>query len=124
MFRCCIGIGSMTIADLETRINTWVTNNDTWSGDSIPNEISEVNTELDGTGVTYHTVTVRFEETDTKANLLQKFTDKLKNKVDWYRVGYHVCDHDASDPTGCSWDDSVDWTDKNVTIPAGIPTFS
>jgi len=37
---------------------------------------------------------VLYNATDTKSNVLQKFTDKLKDKVDAYRVGHHGCEHD------------------------------
>lgn len=66
---------------------------------------------------------MRFLLTDAKANLLQKFTDKLMNKVDWYRVGYHECDHDEADRTGCGWQDTAEWADTNVTTPSGVPDF-
>jgi len=69
---------------------------------------------------------VRFTEDDTKSNLLQKLTDKLENKVAWYRVGYHACTHRDGDGSSgpCDWDDKSEWTDKDVTVPAGVPDFT
>jgi len=43
--------------------------------------------------------------------------------VDWYRVGYHACEHDESTPSACSWDDKAEWTAKDVTVPSGVPDF-
>lgn len=125
MFRCCIGIGKMSVSDLETRINDWVESNAEWEEDSVSHTLTERNTAIDGSGETYYAVDVRFLPTDDKENLQQKFTDKLVNKVAWYRVGYHACTHrDGDGSTGpCSWDDSVEWTAKDVTVPTGVPTF-
>lgn len=122
MFRCFIGRGTMSINDLETRINDWVSSNAEWADDDIAQILTERNSGLDGSGTAYHAIDVRFLETDTKSNLLQKFEDKLTNKVDWYRVGFHSCTHDGTGGA-CDWDDAVDWTAKDVTIPGGVPTI-
>lgn len=125
MFRCFIGRGPMSVTDLETRIDDWVASNPEWTNDTVAHTLSERNAAMDGSGTTYHAVDVRFTENDTKSNLLQKFEDKLKSKVDWYRVGYHACTHRDGDGSsgGCNWDDKVDWTASGVTIPAGVPDF-
>ena len=123
MFRGFIGRGSMSLSDLETRINDWLAQNARWTEDSVTHELNERNTAIDGSGETYYAVDVRFLKEETKANLTQKFTDKLENKVAWYRLGYHDCAHDESNGGACSWDDKTEWTDKNVTIPDGVPTI-
>lgn len=125
MFRCFIGLGKMSIEDLETRINDWVASNSEWESDSVPHTLSERNTATDGSGETYYGIDVRFLPDDDKANLQQKFTDKLKQKVDWYRVGYHEFSHREGDgSTGpCDWQDSAEWTAKDTTIPNGVPAF-
>lgn len=123
MFRCFIGRGKMTVTDLETRINDWVESNAEWLDDSVSHSLTERNTALDGTGSTYYAIDVRFYQTDTKANLEQKFTDKLKDKVNWYRVGYHGCTHDETNAQPCSWDSKTEWTAKDVIVPSGVPTF-
>lgn len=122
MFRCFIGVGEMSISDLEARINDWVANNHEWPDDSVPHTLAEYNTAVDGTGEAYHGVNVRFLKDDTKDNLLQKFTGKLKDKVAWYRVGYHECTHNQTDATPCEWNDKTEWSNKDVTIPGDIPT--
>jgi hypothetical protein len=121
MFRVYIGKGKMSLTDLETRLNDWKTSNNQWTDDSIAHELNEYR-DIDG-NLICHQMSIRFEQTDTKANLLQKLTDKLENKVDWYRVGYHACDHDEENSSPCSWDDVVEWTAKDVTIPNSVPTF-
>lgn len=123
MFRVFVGAGPMSVSDLETRINDWVAANPEWEADSADHTLTERNTAIDGTGETYYAVDVRFREEDTKANLLQKLTDKLKDKTDWYRVGYHVCQHDETNGGPCAWDDSAAWTATGVRVPAGVPTF-
>lgn len=123
MFRCFIGQGSMNVSDLGARVDDWVSSNAEWANDSVAHTLTERNTKLDGTGTTYYGIDVRFLKDDTKDNLLQKFTDKLKDKVAWYGVGYHDCTHDESDPHACSWDDKTEWADKDVTIPVNIPNL-
>lgn len=123
MFRCFIKAGPMSVTDLEQRINDWVNSNAEWENDSAEHTLSE--TEVWGTGETYYSIDVRFLPTDDKDNLQQKFTDKLINKVDWYRVGYHECTHRDGDGSSgpCSWDDWTEWTASGVTIPSGVPSF-
>lgn len=132
MFRAFVGRGSMSLTDLETRISDWVASNGEWTNDTVSHSLVEQNTAIDGSGTTYHAVDVRFVLTNTKSNLLQKFEDKLQNKVAWYRVGYHACTHRDGDGSSgsCSFDPNDDpeataaqWTDTNVTIPAGVPDF-
>lgn len=123
MFRVFIGRGQMSTTDLETRIDDWVASNPEWTNDTVEHTLSEHNTEYGGSGATYYAVDVRFTQDDTKSNLLQKLADKIKQKVDWYRVGYHMCEHDGNTTSSCSWDDKVEWTAKDVTIPPGVPTF-
>lgn len=125
MFCCFIGRGKMSIGDLETRINDWVQSNAEWEGDTVGHSLTERNTALDGSGAAYHAIDVRFLPDDSKSNLQQKFRDKLVNKVDWYRVGYHACTHREGDgSTGpCSWDDTTEWIAKDVTIPDGVPSM-
>lgn len=123
MFRVFVGRGPMSLDDLTTRVDDWLQQNARWEGDSVTHELSERTTNLDGGGETFHALDVRFEREDTKANLQQKFADKLTEKVAWYRVGYHSCTHDSPDGGPCSWDDSTEWTAKDATIPDGVPTF-
>lgn len=52
MFRCVIGRGPMSVADLETRIDDWVASNAEWEQDPTPHTPIERNTELDGSGAT------------------------------------------------------------------------
>lgn len=40
----------MSITDLETRIDNWVTSNAEWIEDSVKHTLNERNTKLDGSG--------------------------------------------------------------------------
>ena len=126
MFRCFIGRGPMGLANLETSLADWVDANGEWVDDPAAHTLSEHNTATDGSGTTYHALDVRFLPDNSKANLQQKFTDKLENKVGWYKIGYHACTHrDDGDSSGpCSWDDVTEWAAKDVTIPDGVPTLN
>lgn len=121
MFQIAIGRGKMSVSDLEAAMNDWVQAHAEWDGQ--PATFSEWNTELDGSGATYYATQARFIMDDTKDNLVQKATDKLKNKVAWYRLHYHVCDHDEDDRAACPWTDRREWTAKDATIPAGVPNL-
>lgn len=125
MFRCFVGRGKMSITDLESTINDWVESNGEWEEDAVSHELTERNTETDGSGATFYAIDVRFLPGQAKSNLQQKFTDKLENKANWYRVGYHACTHRDGDGSSgpCSWDDSAEWTEKDVTIPDGVPSI-
>lgn len=123
MFRCYIGRGPMSVSDLETRIQDWVASNAEWAEDNASHTLSTRNTELYGSGESYHAVDVRFLRDYSKANLLQKFVDKLQDKVGWYRVGYHECGHDGSGSQDCTFTDTTQWTAKNTSIPSGVPNF-
>lgn len=116
----------MSVTDLEARIDDWVTSNGDWENDDLAYPLTERNTADDGSGEPYHRIDVRFLPDNSKANLLQKFEDKLQNKVDWYRIGYHACTHRPDDGSSgpCGWDDDPEWTAKDVTIPADIPEFT
>lgn len=112
----------MSLTEINTALDDWVSKHSEWVNDSQEHSITIANSDFDGTE--YYVGTYRFELSDAKSNLLQKCEDKLKKKVDWYRLGYHVCDHDESDNTSCPWDDEREWTSKNTSqIPTDIPNF-
>lgn len=131
LFKVYVGHGSMSLSDLETRIDNWVASNAEWTGDNLAHTLRALESDPYGDGgQTYYGIEVRFQQEDTKSNILQKFTDKLENKVNWYRVGYHECHKDEPQGTPCSFDPAVDpeamadqWTAKDVTIPSGVPDF-
>lgn len=122
MFRVYVGIGSMSQSDLETAVNDWIDSHTKFEDGTAQTSVEKRNTEPDGSGVDFHYCSIRLEKTDTKANILQKLTDKIKDKVDWYRVPYHQCDRQVSGSDGdCSWEQEDEWTAKDVTIPSEIP---
>lgn len=112
----------MNITDLESSINDWVDSNATWENDTVEHTVREMAATVEN-DTTYHAIDVRFLPDNGKGNLQQKFTDKIVNKVAWYRVGYHECGHDNSNGGPCSWDDTTEWAAKDVRIPTGVPTF-
>lgn len=102
-------------------MDDWVSDQSPWTADPNTHQITDQTDQ--GTGSRYRMGSYQFLLEDAKANLLQKCEDKLVNKTDFYRLGYHVCDHDSDDRPGCSWDDQREWADKDVTIPDYVPTF-
>lgn len=126
-FNCYIGRDpdQYSVSEIETAFNGWVESNGEWVDDDDDHHLTTLNTEDDGSGKVYYGSMVRFVPDHTKNNLIQKFSDKMDNKVAWYRVGYHACTHrDGDGSTGrCGWDDSVEATFSGYSIPPGVPTF-
>lgn len=63
-------------------------------------EISERNTENDGSGTSYLHGVRRVSGSHGKGRL-DRFEQVLKGEVSWYRIKYHECDHDEENPSGC-----------------------
>lgn len=122
MIRVVIGpdTAKMTLQQANDALDAWVGNHSEWVEDSVAHHVTE--TQLPD-GTTYWHGSYRFEYSDAKTNLLTKCEDKLVNKCDWYRLGYHNCDHDEAARGGCSWDDECEWTAKDQSIPSGVPNF-
>lgn len=116
--------GKTSLEAHNTAMDDWVSQQSVWMEDPDTHHIIEVSP-LEEDSTPYYMGTYRFHvpASDEKDNLLQKCEDKLVNKCDWYRIWYHVCDHDEDESTrdGCTWDEMREWTDKDVTIPADIP---
>lgn len=114
--------GGMSLSEINTAMDDWVSSNSEWEADPTTHEIVESFTDEDGTE--FYVGNYRFLLDDAKDNLLQKAGDKLKTKLDWYRLGYHLCEHDSDNPGPCTWEDSREWTSKNTAeIPADVPDF-
>lgn len=107
--------------DAETAVNNWVENHNEWTDDPVDHTLAEVNTELDGSGTTYVRGDYRFVQDSTATDLLDDLEQRLGNLQGglWYRIGYHVCEHDEDNPGACSFGDSM--TRENGTIPSDIP---
>lgn len=107
--------------EVDTAINNWVSNFNEWTGAPEEHSLTEGNTELDGSGTQHIRGSWYFhDDSDSKTALLDDVESKLQAVVSWYRIGYHVCDHDASNPSRCSWDDTREYG----TVPSDIPTFN
>lgn len=102
MIRVAIGPSDQqTLQEANAALDTWIANHAEWVEDGTEHRLVELGTEPGG-GVTYWAGTFRFELADAKADLLQTCEDKLVNGCSWYRLGYHVCDHDESSRGACA----------------------
>lgn len=108
-------------ADADNAVNNWVANFNEWTEDPVEHTLIETNTETDGSGTTYIRGDYRFHQDSGKTALLDDLESKLQSIQGglWYRVGYHVCDHDESESTARSWEDMR----ENGTVPEDVPTF-
>lgn len=122
MIRVVVSIeGNFSLDQLNAAMDDWVSKQSEWVEDPNIHHITEIPQSEDGPGFRFGNY--RFHLTDAKDNLLQKCENKLANKVSWYRLGYHLCEHDSENPPPCSWDDQREWTAKDVTIPDNVPAF-
>lgn len=92
-----------------------------WTDSEVTNEVpsSTTTTALDGSGTEHYRVELAFEWSEDKSIILDQLDQYAAAYCDWHRLGYHVCDHDESDRSGCSWDEIR----ENGTVPSNIPTL-
>lgn len=110
----------MTDANVQTAIDAWVSTRTKWESDWDAT-VRRLNTADDGSGVDYLQTAVRFTfDSATKDNLLQSASDRFANKVAWFYIVYHACDHDEADRIGCSWDERREWAATGVTPPPEV----
>lgn len=112
--------------DAQTAVGNWVQNHNEWVDDPVEHSLAETNTELDGSGTTYVRGDYRFFQDGTATDLLDDLETRLGNIQGgvWYRIGYHVCDHDESATTACSFQDADSEIRENGTIPSDIPELN
>lgn len=110
----------------ENAVDNWVSNHNEWQDDPVDHTLVEATTGVDGTGTTYVRGDYRFFQDGPKTDLLDDLESKLQSFQGglWYRVGYHVCDHDEDNGTPCSWTDSDSEVRENGTIPSDIPELN
>jgi len=106
----------------ESAVDNWVQNYNKWDADPVDHTHAETNTKLDGSGVRYVRADYRFIQDTPATTMLDRLERRLKSFQGglWYRIGYHVCDHDESDRDECSWDDIR----ESGTVPSEIPQFT
>lgn len=109
---------SLTETELQATVEDWISEYTKWDGQSQSFEITLSQGIPGDSDTTHYRGEFRFEKGDTKDNILQKLTDKLDNKVDWYRIGYHECYHDDTGP--CSWNDTV----QDGSVPGYVPDMN
>lgn len=108
--------------EAETAVNEWVQNHPEWTDDPVAHVFREQATP-NGTSHVYGNYF--FEQSVGVTTLLDRLEDRLANVQGglWYRIGYHVCDHDDQDreTSDCAWDPAR--TREDGGVPADIPTF-
>lgn len=115
-----VSTSGLSESQVQDAVNDWVEKNSEWIEDHDTHQISLSHTGNGGTGVAYFRGLFRFTLDDAKDNLIQKASDKVKNKVAWFRLLYHQCDHDEADRGDCTWDERWNWEDKDVTVPEEV----
>jgi len=109
-----------TLTEINNAVDDWIADHNRWGEDTIDHSLSVGNTALDGSGAEYLRGDFRFNQTDPRADIEFTFEQKIQPALDWYRIGYHECDHDEESDTGCSWQDVMEYG----TIPSDIPSIT
>jgi len=109
-----------TLTEINSIVNGWIADHDRWSEDTVDHSLSVTNTSADGTGIEYLHGDFRFNQTVPKADIEFAFEQKIQPALDWYRIGYHECEHDEESGSGCSWQDVLEYG----PIPSDIPTIT
>lgn len=106
----------------QNAIDNWVQNHNEWTDDPVEHTVSETQLDEDDSGSVAVTADYRFVQEETPTALLDDLESKLNSFQSglWYRVGYHECDHDEENVSGCSWEE----VRENGTIPSYVPEFN
>lgn len=95
--------------------------NSPWTADPDPasGNLTESNTEMDGSGTRFVAGSYRYLIDSSEPHPLNEMQANLESVVEWYRIMYHVCDHDEDTGEGCSW--NTDSPYDSGPVPSDIP---
>ncbi|MFP4218810.1 MAG: hypothetical protein ACLFR6_08245 [Salinarchaeum sp.] len=105
--------------DFHAWLESWLTNMSPWDYPEVDNDLPTLREPVDGES--YYQAELAFDWSEDESIILDNLDDYAASYCDWHRIGYHVCEHDESDPTPCSWD--TDLGRKSGSVPDHIPTF-
>lgn len=113
----------LTVEEVNAEVQMWVDSHAEWFADSVSHEVIEVRVgdiSDDLLGTVYLRGDFRFEwDAQTATELLDSLEAQLMGSVAWWRIGYHSCHHDESNPQGCAWDQEREFG----IIPLDIPNL-
>lgn len=110
-----------SLTEIQTAIQDWMDNHTEWVEDSVTHEITRRTSDEEVDAPEWLTGQFRFESGDDQTALLDDAERRLQNYTSWYRLGVHICDHDSTGDSDCSWDDQREF--NSGQIPAEVPTF-
>lgn len=108
--------------DAETVIDNWIQDYSDSSHNASTDNLREATTGLGENGTKYVVGSYLFHHHTSVTTLLDDLESELQsfgNEV-WYRIGYHECDHDEDDRTGCSWEK----VRSGGSVPNSVPTIN
>lgn len=79
-------------------LETWLVNMQPWA--ERPNEVPALREEPSA----HYGGDLTFAWSEDKSIILDQLDGYLSAYCDWYRIWYHICDHDESERGNCSWD--------------------
>lgn len=99
-------------------LDQWLTNMTPWEYPEVDNDLPAERDPIDGDAAAYYGADLAFDwQAEDKAIILDQLSQYAEAYCDWHRIGYHVCDHDAAEPTPCSWETTC----EAGTVPDHIP---
>lgn len=99
---------------INSYIPQWLISHQAWEGEG-PNDPPTLQAADDEHE--YYTADWRFAWSADKEVLIANIDQYTAAYTNWHRIGYHVCDHDGENRSGCEWDE---WRESG-TVPAWVP---
>jgi len=106
-------------ASIDQLVDDWIVGHDRWEQDSAEHSLSVTNSAIDGSGTEYLRGDFRFNRTDDRGSIESSFQGLFQDIFNWYRIGYHRCDHDEENPSPCNWDGQI----EDGQVPDFAPVF-
>lgn len=100
-------------------LSTWLTNMQPWSGGEVANSVPDAPTSPFDSDLKYYSVELAFDWSEDKSIILDQLDGYVSAYCDWSRLGYHVCDHDEDDRTGCQWEEIR----ENGSVSSDVPVL-
>lgn len=99
-------------------LDQWLTNMQLWDAPEVTNSAPTLREPLNA-DTKYYGGDLAFAWSEDEAIILDQLSQYADAYCDWYRIGYHFCDHDEDNPTPCAWEQTI----ESGTVPDGVPTF-
>lgn len=101
-------------------LGTWLANMSPWEAPDVTNSVPNGPLSTVDSNTDYYAIELAFDWSEDKSHILDNLDQFLDAYCDWHRIGYHVCTHDETDPTPCTWEE----TRESGSVPAYVPSLT